>query len=268
MREINIEELKQLQCDILKEVDSFCRKKKIKYFLTGGTCIGAVRHKGYIPWDDDIDIGMPRPDYDRFIHEFNGNSDNFYVISPELNWNYYAPYANVCDKRTLLFEENNKHNGMNIGVKIDVFPIDGIPSTLKEYHKIKRLMILLWDILYYKRINYNCLWKRKKLRSIFRKLVMSWCKYSRIQKYIRKIATSYPYETSEYAIDIVMPWKRDVMCERSVFEEVIDVPFEGINVSIMKNYDRYLSLKYGDYMQIPPKHERVPHHGFTAFWKE
>lgn len=271
MKKIDFEELKQLQCDILEEVHSFCCKSNIRYFLAYGTCIGAIRHGGYIPWDDDIDIGMPRPDYERFIHEFNGSSSHLYVISPELNWNYYAPYANVCDNRTLLIEENNGHNGIEVGVKIDVFPFDGIPSTLKEYHKEKKVMKILWEMLYYKRVNLKNLWKKKKKRffkCIFMKLLLSWCSYSGIQKIIHKLATSYPYETSEYAIDVIMPWKKDVMCEKNVFDEVVNVPFEGINVSIMKDYDRYLSLRYGDYMQLPPEQERVPHHGFTAYWKD
>ena len=270
MREIAIDEVKRLQCDILKEIDTFCRKRNIKYFLTGGTCIGAIRHKGYIPWDDDIDIGMPRPDYERFIHEFNGNTENLYVISPELNWNYYAPYANVCDNRTLLLEGANGHNGMDIGIKIDVFPIDGIPSTLKEYRREKMIMTRLWAILYHKRVLLKELWKRKKkayFRSLFWRIITSWCSYSRIQKIIHNIALSHPYETSEYAIDIVMHWKRDVMCEKNVFQEVIDVQFEDLIVSVMKGYDRYLTLKYGDYMQLPPEEKRIPSHGFTAYWK-
>ena len=109
MKQLTIKEILQVQLDILRDVDAFCRQNKIDYFLVGGTGIGAVRHGGYIPWDDDIDIGMTRPNYDRFLSSFNGNYGNLELYAPEIDLNYYAPYANVCDNRTLLFEGANGH---------------------------------------------------------------------------------------------------------------------------------------------------------------
>lgn len=272
MKKIEIDELLQLQLDILKSVDEYCRRNDIKYFLTSGTCIGAVRHGGYIPWDDDIDIGMTRPHYERFVREFNQDkkkNQSLRVFAPELNWNYYAPYANVCDVRTILDEGANGHRADEIGVKIDVFPIDGIPSEIDEYRREKKEITRLWNILYYKRRKLSGLHNKIKLtKSIVRKLQYSCYTYESIQKKFRDVALSNNYEDSKYAIDVVFPWGRDVMCEKEVYEDLIETKFENIDVFIMRNYDRYLSLKYGDYMQLPPVEQRRPHHDFIAYWKD
>ncbi len=135
MKEIEIEELKRLQVDMLKCIDDFCVSNGIKYSLSSGTLIGAVRHQGYIPWDDDIDIMMLRDDYDRFVQMFNGSYSHLSLLAPELDWGYYAPYANVFDNRTLLQEGNNGHRGMQLGVKIDIFPIDFVAVDEFTYKK-------------------------------------------------------------------------------------------------------------------------------------
>lgn len=270
MRIVSDEELKKLQLDILKSVDSYCRANHIEYFISSGTAIGAVRHHGYIPWDDDIDIAMTRPNYDRFIHSFNGAFDNLYVLAPELDWNYYAPYANVCDSRTILNEGFNGHRGMEIGCKIDIFPIDGISSDINEYRRDKEKVHKMWRIMDCKRYILPLLWKENKrafFTTILKRLLTCWVSYSSVQKKLHSLVTSHPFEKADYAIDIVFPWKRDVLCERCVYEETMDIDFEGQTVRIMKNYDRYLTQKYGDYMQLPPEEQRIAHHGFTAFWK-
>lgn len=271
MKEMPLEEVLKLQVEILAKVDAFCRDHSILYTVDGGTCIGTVRHKGYIPWDDDIDIAMTRPNYDRFIHSFNGNFEELVLYAPELDWNYYAPYANVCDNRTVLYEGANRHNGMDIGVKIDVFPIDGVASDLSVYHRYSKLLKLLWRLLFVKRYDNNTLIPRQKkafLKYSIIKLISSPLRYSFIQQLINKLATKFPYDTAEFVEDFVMPWPHDVRCSRQAFEEYEDAQFEDITVSILKGYDEYLTKLYGDYMKLPPEEKRVNHHNFKAFWKE
>lgn len=274
MKEILLPELLILQLKILDSVDQYCRANGIDYFLLGGSCLGAVRHKGYIPWDDDIDIGMTRPNYERFIHRFNNDKErcnHLKVFAPELDWNYYAPYANVCDTRTVLYEGDTGHNGFDVGVKIDVFPIDGIPSGIDEYRKEKKVIRKLWNVLYEKRKNKEideCVKSEKKGPIFFKRLLIAMVPYSVIQRIIRLIALSNPFEKSDYAVEIVFPWERDVMCKKSVFEDLIEASFENLSVFIMRDYDQYLSLKYGDYMTFPPEEQRVGHHHFKAYWKD
>lgn len=150
MRLISFEEHKKIQLSILRDIDVFCQKNQIKYFLAFGTLLGAIRHKGFIPWDDDIDIAMPRPDYNKFILSFNGMVDNLKVLAPEIDLDYYAPYANVYDTRTVLEEKGTSHLKFEIGVKIDVFPIDGVPTNKIVYCFVSSIMRFYNQILFIK----------------------------------------------------------------------------------------------------------------------
>lgn len=271
MKEISVEELLKLQVEILEKVDRYCRANSIPYTVFGGTCIGAVRHKGYIPWDDDIDIAMTRPNYERFIRSFNGKVENLELFAPELNWNYYAPYANVCDTRTILDEGVNGHNGMKIGVKIDVFPIDGVSSDIEEYHNEKKIFAQLWDKMYIKRVILPLMWKKNKrsaLLFVIRRLLLLKESYASLQKNARDLVTNQPYEKSEYVDLRCIPWPHDSRVKREVFEEYHDTQFENITVLVIKRYDDYLTQSYGEYMKLPPEEQRKPHHHFKAYWKD
>lgn len=272
MKELSIAELKQLQLEILLVIDEFCRKNRIEYFLDFGSALGAVRHGGYIPWDDDIDIGMTRSNYERFVHSFNGYKNHLQLFAPELDLDYYATYANVCDKRTLLNEGANGHRGFEMGVKIDVFPIDGTSSNMKlclQQHKFLRIII---NIMSRKRRIMSDVWKVDKIKfctCLIVRIFTFFVSYRNMQRLVRYIALKHSFENSKYAGDIVNPaYSKPAICCREVFEECVDILFEGNNVRILKRYDDYLKAIYGDYMQLPPESERVGHHGFTAYWKD
>ena len=267
---MTIKGLLKLQIEILSKIDVFCRANEIPYTVFGGTAIGAIRHNGYIPWDDDIDIAMTRPNYVRFIHSFNGKVENLKVFAPELDLNYYAPYANVCDLRTVLEEGTNGHNGIELGVKVDVFPIDGVSSNIDEYHTEKEMFAEYWSKMYVKRVKLPLLWKRNKmvaLSSFIRKLRLLNESYASLQKQVRTLITNHPYEEAKFVDLRCYPWPKDSQLLKEVFDEYEDVPFENIKVSIIKRYDEYLTRSYGDYMTFPPEEKRIPHHHFKAYWK-
>ena len=136
MKQINIEEIRKLQISILLYVHEFCKKNNIRYSLSGGTLLGAVRHKGYIPWDDDIDIMMPRPDYERFVNEFNENRKDveYKVICSYNDSQFFQPFAKVVNTKTFL-KETYKRPVAQMGVYIDVFPIDGLPNDEQKREK-------------------------------------------------------------------------------------------------------------------------------------
>ena len=134
MREITTSELKELQLSILDSVDRFCRENGIHYWLDCGTLLGAIRHNGYIPWDDDIDIGMLRPDFNRFIREFHTEGNRYTAHCVENDSNFCYPYAKVLDNNTVLYEPDQ--NGNKIAVNIDVFVYDNAPDDNEMLEKM------------------------------------------------------------------------------------------------------------------------------------
>ena len=266
MKEIGLEELKQLQLNILLSVHEFCMNNNIEYSLAAGTLIGAVRHKGYIPWDDDVDICMTRPNYDKFINSFNGHYNNLHVLAPEHNWNYYAPYANVCDNRTILRESLNGHNGVEVGVKIDVFPIDGCPVDPHKYYNLCK--IVYWN-------NRKMFAQRTPflnnplglLKVFVKKFLASYRTYSSFQKEIYNVVIQNDYESSELAGQMTFD-PCAFRLPKEIFDTYIDVEFEGYKFRAVKEYDHFLRHRYGNYMKLPPLDQRVAHHGFTAYWKD
>lgn len=268
MREITIDELKTLQVDILEAVHQFCQENNISYGLAYGTLIGGIRHHGYIPWDEDIDILMPRPDYNRFLQSFNGKVNNYKVMAPEINPNYYAPYANVYDERTILIEGGVKHRGIEIGIKIDIFPIDGVPESCDDYNEIMKKMLWYNSILRTKRRKLSTIKGLKPLiRHFYYLLKYSSYDYQDIQKSIMELCKSCDYATSKYVDHFSFPFYPYKRFQKKDIDSFIPVDYEGHCFMCPVGYDDYLKNIYGDYMQLPPEEKRFPHHGFTAYWK-
>lgn len=266
MREIGLEELKHIQLEILLKVDDFCNKNKIKYFLIAGTLIGAVRHQGYIPWDDDIDIMMLREDYDKFIKCFNGAVEHLVVAAPELDWDFYAPYANVYDDRTLLFERNINHRGLEFGVKIDIFPFDDLPKSEFVYTVTRKISNFFNFIL---TIKCSCKpFKEMGYKERFFKLFLTWIPYKWSQKIIHKVGVSKWGGSSEDVFLRVFDITKPMRAKKKSFGDGVYVPFEQYQFPIPVNPDDFLRVRYGDYMKLPPEDQRIPHHNFTAYWKQ
>lgn len=264
-----LEELKKIQLDILIKVHEFCQKNNLRYSLDSGTLLGAIRHKGYIPWDDDIDIIMPRPDYLRFLESFNGFTPELKVLAPELDWNFYAPYANVYDTRTILNEGANSHRGIELGIKIDIFPVDGAPSDEDEYIKLLKVINRLNLQMQAKRYIISDSGKSLKLKAylLYHRVRSVFKSYSQLQKQISFLCSKNSFDNSPFAAKLSYTWTKN-RCPRKVFEEFIDCEFEGQRLKIIKEYDLFLKKMYGNYMQLPPEGKRVPHHGFKAYWKD
>lgn len=262
-RTVSLPEMRQIQLDILIKVDEYCRENGIRYSLGGGTLLGAVRHKGYIPWDDDIDLMMPRPDYERFLDGFDGKYDNLSMQHYRNNSKCCKPFLKISDNRTILIENIQK-----CGVNIDVFPIDGLPvdgkdidSFFERFNIEVSKLVRSTNLLGIKRRYVVVLIKQLVKQIIFpsRKKAVE-----RFQKFI----TTYDFETSQFAASVVGAYGLKEVMETSVFKSYIELPFEGHLFMCIAGYDAYLTKHYGDYMKLPAKEKQVSHHDFEAYWIE
>lgn len=269
-------EIQQESLGILQTVHNYCEAEGIKYSLAYGTLIGAIRHKGFIPWDDDIDIIMPRPDYERFVREFS--APGLGIIS-EHDPDYYMNYCRVFDTvrtgSTTILPVGKHYQG---GVWIDVFPADGVSDDKDEFARNVGCVKKNWMMQL--RYRYSLASLRDILRTCGIKdlLILTAIKLSGQGRkkldfnngVMRKNAIRIPYgSTGHWSQLCVMDdgVRNYQLCED--FDETINTEFEGYTFKIMKGYDRVLRNIYGDYMQLPPENQRQPKHGHvTCFWKD
>lgn len=260
MKSIALDELKLIQIDLLQKIADFCESQGLRYFLCGGTLIGAIRHKGFIPWDDDIDIAMPRPDYERFLDTFNQSGNYYQVKSLKTDPEYAYSFAKVCDNRTILKE---LHYVGDIGVYVDVFPADGAKGALQIY-----IIQMLRKFLHTKRANYYKRKTSKKIINTIGKLLLLPFSARQISKWMDKVTRKYPFGSLPHAGVIANPFGPGEIVDKAVFESDVYQEFEGRNYRVPVGYDTWLRSVYGDYMQLPPERDRVTHHTFEAWWKD
>ena len=261
MKELASAEVKQLQLETLKYVSEFCEREGIGFFLYGGTLLGAVRHKGFIPWDDDIDIGMMRKDYDRFIESFN--DDVYYLCTYENNNEYYYPFLKVCDNRTKLVEHVDEY-GFKVmdclGVGIDVFPFDYAPNNPRGCRRDSKWRRRLFNrvFLKYAAISGDTSPFYKKA---FWKVVEAVKGLNTKESYLRAFneITSENKESNS----IVHIWG-NIYFDAHWFSEMTTLEFEGIPFPVPAGWDRVLTTVYGDY-SIPVVEDEIGHG--TAYLK-
>lgn len=263
-REIDFDTYKSILLEIMDSIDKFCNDNDIPYFMLGGTLLGAVRHKGFIPWDDDIDIAIPREDYDRFCETFNQNRNDAYsVICLGNNDKYYLPFAKVIDTRTSLIE--NAFQTIEIGAYVDVFPIDFFgEDKLKQAKKIRERKSFIWRLRSIKHIKISKKRAFYKNAAIIISHLLCWESVNSIARKIDKMERSISGSKDEkYNANLY----DDKIMPTCYIGNRTKLPFEGREYWAPENYDAYLTDLFGDYMQLPPESERVTHHDFTVKWK-
>lgn len=267
MKEIKLDELKRIQIDILDIVHQFCLENGITYFLSSGSLIGAVRHKGYIPWDDDIDLYMPRKDYDLFLRIFNkDNGQRYRVVSLQTDDNCTLAFAKVERTDTRIIEHVD--NPMELGINIDVFPVDGVPDDLKERTKYFVKIQRFRNELVLKNVSLDF-----KRRGLIKNIILLLGKLFLIHKSMRLLAEQLEMSIdkcnsdSQYVCNLVMGNGIKSVFTRDAINGSTDVEFEGKLYKTMRGYEEYLTKTYGNYMLLPPIEKRVSHHVFKAYWK-
>lgn len=252
------QELRDIQLDILDWVADFCNSHNLRYFLSSGTLLGAIRHKGYIPWDDDIDLYMPRKDYNDFVKIFHDSTDTL-ELKYQGSQKYLYTFAKVCNKHTLLLEDEVK--GFELGINIDIFPVDFVSDNIntrktlwwwkKKLYRIRRAKLQNTNFLDSK-FNYMC----------YRHVpIPLWL----IDKLIHKLfQDNKPTNTMCNLTE--SGGRYDGCFSRQCIEgEPVEVEFEGKKYKAMHGWQEYLEATYGDYMQLPPENQRITHN-FSAYF--
>ena len=273
MRELTLKEFQDFSLGILKDVHDFCVKNNLKYSLAYGTLIGAIRHKGFIPWDDDVDIIMPRPDYDRFCATYK--SELFKVSAFEVDPDCRITYARVYDDNRTVVKTRSPWNLKEHGAWIDIFPLDAVEDDYNVFYKrilkINRIFNIAqfgrgsarhFSSRYSNKVNFTTL--VKKILFLNGLLVPTF-----IKKVI-KLSKKLEYGSTQH-------WGMTVFIDtygikdyhhNSLFEDIIDVDFEQYSFKSLKGYDEYLRNLYGDYMQLPPEKDRKPRQSYMhVYWK-
>ena len=259
---LTIQEVQQVETEILQEVHNYCKKNGLRYCMTYGTLIGAVRHHGFIPWDNDIDIYMPRPDYDKLIQMAQKEP-----IAPNLKVLYYGNdpkfhymAARVVDTRTKATPSYLREVPENMGVWIDLFAVDGCwkhPFMHPVYWLGLNFNKLMQRAHTYYMPGKNT--KKNKIMGILVKLFPSKNNHHQFKE--DKWARKCPFEGSEKVTDITDWTRRDysVYLTPEDFNEPVEMDFDGRKFLAPKDYDRFLRSYYGDYMQLPPEDQRETH---------
>ena len=264
-------DLQKKELEIFKAFAKVCEKHHLQYFLVGGSALGAIRHKGFIPWDDDIDVGMPRKDYDKFVElQAEFECTPYFIQTWKSDPHYIYNYGKLRDSSTTFIENTYTNHRINHGVWIDIFPIDGFSKTIKPREKFKKKILYIWLNVYFAYL--PALMKHIRKSTFFKDLffnivaglfyIFDIAHYR--NKYIDRYAKKISLKECKMAGNLFgFNMKREAM-PIELFQEYVKLPFEDIEVNVLKDYDTYLRNLYGDYMKLPPVEKQVGHHYNTG----
>lgn len=272
-KELSIKETQAVSLEILHTIATICEEQHYRYALIYGTLIGAVRHHGFIPWDDDIDIMMPRPDYDKllnYLREHICEYPNLKVFNREECPEYPYMITRISDDRYVIEMDNERPYGM--GVFIDIYPYDGLGNTREEAVAYGLKGDLLSSLCYQStREHFAIETTTSLIRKILKYPVYLFSKMiskEYFQNKLEKLARVKDYDSSEYVGCVVwLSWGEKDIFSRKWFDETVFMPFEKYEFRVPKDYDKVLRHEYGDYMQLPPEKDRVGHHFYKAYKK-
>ncbi len=262
--DILMERVHKVQLEMALEVKRICEKHQINYSLIAGTLLGAVRHKGFIPWDDDLDIGMLRKDYDKFVAVAKTElKDEYFLQTWETDPGFALPIAKLRKNGTRFIEHNSSKSDLHNGVYIDIFPFDNVPSSISRQKHQNRATYILKRILLIK-LKYEVWEENEKLKKFIYKavnLITKLLTIGQVKKMLYKQQIKYNSHDSEYVVTFGGAygyWKESI--KKSWMTNLTSIQFEKHELSCFKAYKDYLTYFYGDYMTPPPENKRKGRH--------
>lgn len=264
-RELSNREIQLASLEILEKIDAICREQHIRYWVMYGTLIGAVRHHGFIPWDDDLDIAMPRPDYERFLTWFQKHADKMLPLVVLDGYRQELPFliTRVSDTTYKMIGEYGDEVP-ELGAFVDVYPIDGAganrKAALSRKKRCAKLALKYIQAGNFRYNNKNASNLKRKLKRVHAALMASPAKYA---SKLNSTMTELSYESCSYLSCLEWPWDDPLVIDAESVTELYRTSFENTNVPIPRGYDKILRDQYGDYMQLPPESERVGHHYYS-----
>ena len=269
MKELTLKDIQNISLSILDNVHSFCVENSIKYSIAYGTLLGAVRHKGFIPWDDDIDIIMPRNDYDRFCKIYQ-DSDEFKLYDFSRK-NSLIPYGRVCDVKVTRVISETAWTKEDTGVWIDIFPVDGVEENMDKFKAQIDEASRLWKGSWFKRGALNDISSShsvlENVKTIIKRLVYGDSIYEHVTKQI-ELCKRIPFDDSKYWGNLsFLIYGTKERHQSSEFESLLLISFEGRKYNALSGYDEYLKEYYNDYMQLPPAEKRRTHSMHGYYWR-
>lgn len=253
--------LQKIELDSLRVFIDVCRRLDLRYYVLGGTMLGAVRHQGFIPWDDDIDVGMPREDYEIFLHRAQELlPDHIFLQTHDTDPEYPANFAKLRNSQTTFIESGLQYRNINHGIYIDIFPLDFYPDKGQLLFRAKNMLLKMRITDALSPGNERMKTKTKAVRLLSRFL------YPSIPSAIKKRDVLFKSVTEGTRIaNHCGAWLSKEIVPAQWYGEGVILPFEGLEVRAPSDYHAWLTQVYGDYMQLPPEEKRVGHHYLEAF---
>ncbi len=260
----SVEAVHRCQLEMAIQVKKICEKHNIKFFLDAGTLLGAVREKGFIPWDDDIDIGFERDDYNRFIAVAEKElPENMFLQRWDYESAYGYPYAKIRYLGTKYRLKTDGHSKATDGVFLDLLPYDSVPNNKLSLY-LHSLKLRCCYLLIQYRLGYNPEVKNRFTVPVL-KLIAKAVQADRLKSKYEK--TVIMYNAGYNCLNVTeadgIDYHRFII-PRTIVQSVAVLPFENVNFPVPKNYDKYLTLVYGDYMKRPKRQDQIGKHGVTT----